>query len=145
MSSLLRRKMVMGGLCFMVMALMFVVGELESYAALKDDSGYYYAGIIEPKRANTRFGVKKRTTTKKSDPFYVRLDKSGEGKKTVTRFWLENKKGDNLCDTVDVTQGKGWYPRNTYQSGCNTNVYLTAENNNYNYDVYEVSGRWLQQ
>ena len=144
MINMSRRKKSIVGLCILAMVLMFIVGELQAYA-LSADAGYAYSGVIEGKRVSTRFASKMRSTTKKSDPFYVRLNSSGEGKGTVTRFWLENKNGDNLCDTVEVTQGKGWYAKNTYQSGCNVVVYLTAENNNYNTDVYEVKGRWKEE
>lgn len=77
--------------------------------------------------------------------FYVQLVSSAEGKGTVTRFWLENEKGDNLCNVVEVTQGRGYYPQNTYQSACKKRIFLTAENNNYNSDVYRITGTWKEE
>ena len=114
-------------------------------ASIGDGTVDNYNGYIKGKRQNTWLGDAYRDTTKKSDPFYVSLEYSDEGSGTVTRFWIEDKKENNLCDTRDVTQGKGFYPQNTYQAGCNKQVYLTAENNNYNQDIYRIEGQWTEE
>ncbi|MBQ8043210.1 MAG: DUF2712 domain-containing protein, partial [Clostridia bacterium] len=49
------------------------------------------------------------------------------------------------CNTVDVTLGKGYYAQNTYQSACSKRVYLTAENNNWDINVYRISGYWIEE
>ena len=86
-----------------------------------------------------------RQTGDPADRWKVKLSTSGEGKGTYTTFWLENYDGDNVSKTVDVKQGKGYYYRPSYRSGCKTHVWLTAVNNNFNSNSYEVSGCWDEE
>ena len=145
-----KNKIITFGLCFMLATTIVASTGLSILASGKGDkvNVQSYKGIIHGKRANTQLDTAFRDTADKYVPFRVRLNESTEpsnNKPTVTRFWLESAKGDNLSDTVDVTLGAGYYLQNTYKSACKTRVYLTAENNNYNANVYKISGKWREE
>lgn len=86
-----------------------------------------------------------RQTTSTDNPWKVKLDSSGEGKGTVTRFWLENASAGNVSTTRNATQGKGAYYTDAYLSANKRDVWLTGENNNYNTTSYTVSGKWDEE
>ncbi|MDF0479540.1 DUF2712 domain-containing protein [Vagococcus sp. PNs007] len=86
-----------------------------------------------------------RQTTHTDNQWKVKLLKSGEGKGTITKFWLENKNDTNVSKTVNAKQGSGPYYKDAYKSASQINVWLTAENNNFNGDSYNVSGNWDEE
>lgn len=114
------------------------------YAGQENDIAYKFR--IGSFHSNGQCGTdQNRQTGDPADRWKVKLSTSGEGKGTYTTFWLENYDGDNVSKTVDVKQGKGYYYRPSYRSGCKTHVWLTAENNNFNSNSYEVSGYWDEE
>lgn len=86
-----------------------------------------------------------RQTEDINNPWKVRLDNSGEGKGTITRFWLENSSAHNVSVSKDVKQGNGPYYTNPDTGANKRTVWLTAENNNFNGSSYTVSGIWDEE
>lgn len=114
------------------------------YAGAEND--YAYKFKVSSYHNNEHCDISRhRQTADPGDRWKVKLSTSAEGTGTYTRFWLENYDEDNVSQTVDVKQGVGYYYRPSYNSGCKTYVWLTAENNNYNSDSYEVSGYWDEE
>lgn len=86
-----------------------------------------------------------RQTKSYDNPWKVNLKESGEGAGTRTEFWLEKSSGKNVAPVVSVKQGAGAYYREAFPSASQTNVYLTAQNNNENGKSYTVSGCWDEE
>lgn len=86
-----------------------------------------------------------RQTDDINNPWKVRLDKSGEGAGTISEFWLENASASNVSSVRAVKQGNGAYYDNPFYGANKTTVWLTGQNNNYNGDMYNVSGIWDEE
>ncbi|MBE6815135.1 MAG: DUF2712 domain-containing protein [Ruminococcaceae bacterium] len=87
-----------------------------------------------------------RGTTNNNHSWKVQLTSSGEGEKTITKFWIENKNGTNASSAYNIKQGNPaeYKPANDY--GDSTTVYLTGENNNYaSSKQYVVKGFWDEE
>lgn len=105
-----------------------------------------YSGKILSCHQNTRFDNKYRSTKDTENPWRVTIDYSGEGKNTITTFWLEDFYGNNVSQDVEAEyNGIYQYVSPAYSSASGIDVYLTGENNNYNFDKYYIEGRWSQQ
>ncbi len=87
-----------------------------------------------------------RGTTNNDHSWKVQLTSSGEGAKTITKFWIENEDGINASSAYNIKQGDPprYKPANDY--GDSTTVYLTGENNNYaSTKQYVVKGFWDEE
>lgn len=105
-----------------------------------------YSGEILSCHKNTRFDRKYRSTKDTENPWRVTIDYSGEGENTITTFWLEDFYGNNVSQDVEAEyNGIYQYVSPAYSSASGIDVYLTGENNNYNFDEYYIEGRWSQQ
>ena len=105
-----------------------------------------FSGNIQILQRNTRFDHKHRSTKDTENPWRVTLDYSGEGKNTITTFWLEDFYGKNVSQDVEAEyNGILQYLCPAYSSASGIDVYLAGENNNYNFDEYYVEGRWSPQ
>jgi len=110
------------------------------------NDNWAYSFTIKPNQANSRSDPRYRETTNDKNQWKVRMTASGEGTGTITRFWLEIKDGTNVSPSVNVKQAYDtYYYRDAYSNARKTNVYLTAENNNYNNNTYAVSGSWDEE
>ena len=147
----IKKKIATAGLCAIIGVASFGIGVLNTYASGHGDNvkAQDYKGVIREERSNTTLDYAYRDTNSIADPFRVKLDKSDEpknnGKNTITRFWLENKSRDNISKTMDVTLNEGYYRQNPYKEANKKRVYLTAENNNYNANVYTIEGQWKEE
>lgn len=74
-------------------------------------------------------------------PWYVNMTDSGEGEGTITTYWLELYSGHNVSPDCDAKVGLHYHPA-AYGSANSQDVWLTAENNNYNSRLYNVKGYW---
>lgn len=117
---------------------------------IKDINGYEFN--IKTQKQNTHSQPRLRQTTHTNNPWKVNVQKSGEGKGTVTNFWLETKKAGvpesewpNVSPTRAAKAGNGSYYTDAYSSANNVTVYLTGENNNKNNAVYIVEGYWDEE
>ncbi|MFS0646899.1 DUF2712 domain-containing protein [Siminovitchia sp. 179-K 8D1 HS] len=115
-----------------------------SSLASNDDIGYKFTIYSYHKNGKEKIG-RYRQTKSVDNPWKVRLDSSGEGKGTITRFWIENASARNVSMSRDVKQGVGAYYTNPYAQANQTDVWLTGENNNYNGKSYTVSGVWDEE
>ncbi|AUI79007.1 DUF2712 domain-containing protein [Lactiplantibacillus pentosus] len=111
--------------------------------ASNDNWGFHFS--IQPHQANTRSGARYRQTTNVNNKWKVNMQSSGEGARTVTTYWLENAGGTNVSPSMNVKQGNGSYYSSAYSNASKKNVYLTAQNNNYNGSRYSVSGFWDEE
>lgn len=91
--------------------------------------------------ANARY----RQTKDPNNPWKVCLESSGEGKGSITTFWLEIKSGKNVSTGVNVKQGDPAKYSAAYNDANAVTVYLTGQNNNYSSAVYNVSGFWDEE
>lgn len=141
----MRRKF-LGKVCALT-ATMFMLGTVAVSASglVGSSKEQYYKGVVKAWHANATLDTAYRDTEYRSDPFFVRLETNTEGIGTVMRFWLEDANGNNLSEAIEVTQGKGKYKQNTYQSACKKKVYLTAENNNFSSKVNTITGYWKEE
>ncbi|MBS6179832.1 DUF2712 domain-containing protein [[Clostridium] innocuum] len=115
-----------------------------SVFAAKDHWGFGFE--ILGYQENSRSSPRHRGTSNYKTPWFVAMTSSGEnGSGTFTNFWLEIRNGKNVSDYVSVKEGGGEYKREAYSDACKTDVYLTAENNNYNAERYDVSGIWDEE
>lgn len=103
------------------------------------------AFTIKAGQANSHSGPRYRQTKNTNNKWKVKLEKSGEGKGTVTRFWLEKSSGKNVSTTVNVKQGHKPYYTPAYTDASKTYVRLTAENNADTSKTYRVSGYWDEE
>lgn len=105
-----------------------------------------YNGDIKTYHGNTRLGYEHRSTSDTSNPWRVSIKYSGEGKGTITTFWLENFYGTNVSADIDAEyNGIYQYYASPYSKVNESDVYLTAENNNYNNDTYQIRGYWSEE
>lgn len=132
-------------LLMMAFLLMFCVTGVNAYAASTDNIGYSFK--ILPYQQNSHSAVRYRGTDNPHRAWMVNFKKSGEiGSKTKTRYWLSLTYGrGQASDDHDVVVGSGrhFYRGNQYSN--KTDVYLAAENNNYNTESYYVSGYWDEE
>ncbi|MFH0346691.1 DUF2712 domain-containing protein [Bacillus vallismortis] len=117
--------------------------------ASNDNHDYYFE--IQPFHYNNYSGERYRQTTSTGNEWKVRLDSSGEGKGTITTFWLGDKDSDALYGyaqgsiTKNVYQGaKATYTK-AYSRSNQSWVALGAENNNYSSNTYWASGVWDEE
>lgn len=86
-----------------------------------------------------------RQTKYPENPWKVKMTNSEEGSRTVAQYWLENAAESNVSPTISVTEGLGPYYEDAYNTASQTNVYLTAQNNNINVKSYDVEGIWDEE
>lgn len=68
------------------------------------------------------------------------------GESTISRFWLEVANGKNVSPSVLIREDGGRTFQCTLSDACGgVWVLLTAENNNYSGDFYQVSGYWDEE
>lgn len=85
-----------------------------------------------------------RSTTNTKDCWKVDLAYSGEGKGTVTKFWLA--KGNSVVsDSVNAKQGGAVRYKHAFSSASRSSVRLRACNNNYSSSGYKISGYWDEE
>ncbi len=116
-----------------------------TYAA---NNNYAFSFSIQAHQTNSRVTsaeAKHRSTTNTNDSWKVNLKKSTEVSGTVTSFWLEVSDGTNVSEDCDAKQGAGPYYKKPKAAANQKNVYLTAENNNNNSQIYSVSGVWDEE
>ncbi|MCO7175009.1 DUF2712 domain-containing protein [Sporolactobacillus kofuensis] len=117
-----------------------------SHAAEKNE--YRYNFNIGPYQANSRVSdanAHKRTTTNIHEAWMVNLEGSEEGFNSITQFWMENKSGHNITPTVNAYSGRGEAYEKASDDATGVYCYLTAQNNNYNNNSYNVSGYWDEE
>ena len=132
----------MVAVCLLSIATYGVVGANIAHTS-NDNWGFNFT--IQPHQANTRSGARYRQTTNVNNKWKVNMQSSGEGARTVTTYWLENASGTNVSPSLNVKQGNGSYYSAAYSNASKKNVYLTAQNNNYNSSRYRVSGFWDEE
>lgn len=117
--------------------------------SLAADNNIGYKFTIKSLMANSYSSEKYRETTNPSNPWKVKLESSGEGKGTITSFWLARKDvwGDKVraSDIHNVKQGAKAKYSGAWKSANKSKVYLGAENNNNSYNTYSVSGYWDEE
>ncbi|WP_226681579.1 DUF2712 domain-containing protein [Sutcliffiella horikoshii] len=112
--------------------------------ATNDDVPYefkIYGYQQNGKEADGRY----RQTKSVDNTWKVKLNKTGEGSGSVTRFWIEDSSARNVSIHKDVKQGNGEYHTSPYASANERTVWLTAQNNNYNGTSYTVEGIWDEE
>ncbi|MFZ7825810.1 DUF2712 domain-containing protein [Priestia sp. J2] len=143
MKKIFKNKIVQLGLALGVGAGIFSL-PLITHASDTNNSYFYH---IYSYQINTRDDYAYRETGSVDNPWKVRLTSSTESKdsKSITRFWLENKKETNVSASVNKLEGDPASYMKPYSSANKTYVYLTAENNNYNLEQYSATGYWDEE
>lgn len=102
-----------------------------------------YEFTIKANQENSRSAGQYRNTTNPNSKWIVNMSRSNEtGSRTKTTFWLERNDKGNVSPAIDVLEDNGYYHSSAYTSANKTTVYLTAENNNYNNEIYTAAGHW---
>lgn len=107
----------------------------------------YFNYTIKANQANTRTDApRERTTTDIHNKWMTQVTDSNEnGGYTYTTFWLEGYDGTNVSPSMKVLEGDDEYTSDAYSSASKRYVYLTAQNNNDNDDVYTAEGYWDEE
>ena len=115
--------------------------------AADDNIGFKFT--IKSVQENAYSGSRYRQTNDTNNKWKVQLKSSGEGKGTITRFWLAKKTtwdGNVVAsDLKNVKQGAGATYSTAYKKANKSDVVLGAENNNVSYNTYSVSGVWDEE
>lgn len=104
----------------------------------------YYSFRIQANQANSTtdyYLYRNVGVTDYKKPWYINMTYSGEGTGTYTTYWLELSDGTNVSPDKEAKVGVEYKPA-AYGTANSKNVYLSAENNNYNGNMYNVSGYW---
>ena len=118
------------------------VSSINTYAS---DDEIAYEFIVQSAKQNSRSKPRFRQTRNTDNQWKIRLDESGEGKGTITTFWLEVKDGTNVSKAVDIKQGNSAVKVTPKETANRRDVYLTAENNNFNLKSYRAKGIWDEE
>lgn len=89
-----------------------------------------------------------RSTESPQNTWKVKMTDSSErpvADKTMSKFWLEKSTGTNVTYTWTVLEDDDPLYATTFTSGCQTWVWLTGENNNFNGNTYNVEGYWDEE
>lgn len=122
------------------------VASLSFYAKdTKSDDNISFSFNVPKNQGNGYTGTRYRQTLDSHNPWKVNLTYSGEGKGTVSTFWLELRNGKNVSQAHNVAQGSGSHKYPAYRTASEENVRLTAQNNQNNSNHYTVSGYWDEE
>lgn len=90
-----------------------------------------------------------RDTVTPENPWKVKMTWSEEGggniRGTLTDFWIEDRDENSVSKKISVKEGKGPYYTPAWYNAGNKKVWLTAENNNFDGDIYDVTGYWDEE
>ncbi|MEH7128324.1 DUF2712 domain-containing protein [Neobacillus drentensis] len=100
---------------------------------------------MKANQANSRSAPEYRSTTNRYEAWMVNVTESGEGNTAITQYWLENAGGTNVSDAFPVAEIENTKYFPAYDNASQTDVYLTAQNNNYTSDTYGVTGYWDEE
>lgn len=129
-----------------VFVLVVAVTCVSSVNVFASDKDYDFEFQIGRWGANAcELECRERTTKNPNNAWKVRLDESGEGDGTISRFWLEINSGKNVSDAVNAKQGAAALYKEAKDSASGVWVYLTGENNNFNSNTYLISGIWDEE
>ncbi|UOE94414.1 DUF2712 domain-containing protein [Alkalihalobacillus sp. LMS39] len=120
-----------------------LIGAANATFASDDKHGYSFT--IKPKHENNYSGERYRQTQNTNNKWKVALETSGEGKGTITTFWLDKADTGRVSNTVDAKQGAGAYYREAFSAANQSYVRLGAENNNYSTKGYTATGYWDEE
>jgi len=113
-------------------------------SAANDNANYTFR--VHGLKQNTQAGGRYRQTTNYKNNWKVNLVNSSEGPHTKTTFWLEKGGGGNVSPSVTKTAGNGpSYRRVNSDFNGKQTVMLTAQNNNFNTEEYNISGYWDEE
>ncbi|TYS67940.1 DUF2712 domain-containing protein [Sutcliffiella horikoshii] len=112
--------------------------------AFAANDNIFYSFEIKPYHGNGYTEERYRQTTNVNNKWKVDLQASGEGKGTITTFWLD-KNLTVVSNLYDVKQGSGAQYYSAYHTASQVYVGLGAENNNYSANSYTVSGVWDEE
>lgn len=120
---------------------------MNTTTAFASDDNHGYSFTIKANYANTYSGSRYRQTTNTGNKWKVNMTYSGEGKGTITTYWLAlfNSSHTIASATHDVKQGSGAHYYNAKSNASKKNVCLGAENNNNSTNTYKVSGYWDEE
>ncbi|MGN7312688.1 DUF2712 domain-containing protein [Alkalicoccobacillus gibsonii] len=118
-------------------------GVANSTFASDDKHGYSFT--IKAAHANNYSGERYRQTKNTNNKWKVALQTSGEGKGTITTFWLDKAGTGRVSNTVNAKQGAGAYYREAFAAANQSYVRLGAENNNYSNNTYTATGYWDEE
>ena len=114
------------------------------------DDNIGWSFTINPYHANSYSTGRYRQTKSTSNPWKVKLNESGEGKGTITTFWLAKQVEPQYWQVASVTKNVKQGEKKATYSGANksanqSTVSLAAENNNYSANSYTAKGIWDEE
>lgn len=139
----LKKKIISICLCTAAASTLMVSNAFAEY----QDNNVSFAFRIQGSVDNAQESKERFRHTKDNDNSWkVQLRSSGEGKGTITKFWLENEDGKSASSEYDIKQGDPARYKPANKKGAHIDVLLTAENNNFcSTKQYNVSGYWDEE
>ncbi len=96
------KKLISITLCILAFTTIFATNAFAAATDNNCDFNFRIQGSVDNAQdPNGRF----RGTTKNNHSWKVQLTSSGEGEKTITKFWIENKNGTNASSAYNIKQG----------------------------------------
>lgn len=143
MKPVLRKKFISFGICLTAIMALMIPCVFATYQNNNIGFSFRIQGSVDnAQETKKRF----RDTTDPSNSWKVQMVTSGEGKGTITNFWLETTNGRSASSEFSIKQGDVARYMKANKRGNHTNVLLTAENNNFfSTKTYNVSGYWDEE
>lgn len=127
--------------------LLLVLGVPKIGFAGDDDIAWEFT--IYANHTNSYSYSRYRQTSSVANPWKVKLETSGEGKGTITTFWLAKQIEPYYWQAVSVTrnvkQGAAATTSGAHKGANKSHVSLGAENNNYSSNSYWATGIWDEE
>lgn len=128
----------------LALAIICAMSAIPTFAS-NDNIGYSFS--IKSSLQNTYSDKRYRQTTDTSNKWKVNMAYSEEGVGTMTVYWLSlfNSTHERVSGTHSIKQGTGDHLYNATYKASQTDVCLSAENNNNSLNTYTVSGYWDEE
>ncbi len=124
------------GIKIKIFSLLIGLITINTLIVYSSDDNHNYSLSVKSFGKNVRTTRRYRQTNSINNPWKVKLITSGEGSGTITTFWLEDFYAKNVSSDINAKQGAEAIYDKPYSSANKIDVYMAAENNNYNYQLF---------
>lgn len=133
-----------------LLSTMIVMGtkfNAQTLVSNKSDDNIWFSMKIYGEQTNSWTDARWRQTDSVDNKWKVDFQNSNEegAEYTITTFWLEHTNGTNVSDAHDVKEGTGAHYYTPRESANESYVRLTAENNDFDFNSYSISGYWDEE
>lgn len=114
-------------------------------SAYGSDNDIPYSFTVPGNQQSTYDKAEYRGNSGPEVPWKVNFTYSGEGKSTITMYYLSGSWWSKQSDYKNVKQGSGNKYYHAYDTAKNMDVALAAKNNNNTPKSYGISGYWDEE